>query len=609
MFCKKCGTQIPESATFCPGCGIASAAAVSVAVQQPAPDISNQETIAFTPVPEAVKETPVMAQTQQFQAPVQPVQPVQPIQPQVNYAPQPQERDSGKGRTALIVCISLVIVAILAVLAILLLPMLTGDAEEISGSSKRNHSKSSSETTAPADDRDYTIVESNPYYIDYVSADTYVLSASDTKYYSRAELAGMTRQQLYLAEREMYARYGGTFTDGDLAEFFNAKTWYTPDSPAANFNESRFTTTERVNLLLLRALLMERDGTSSTNPYTKVNGDVEGFILPYSDSSRIHKDDVKSLSEQELVIAYNEIYARKGYIFDDNDLQLYFSGKNWYNPTTLPGSFNTSVDLSEIEQDNYVCLQKCYDKVKGISFSAGSKFRNVYNAYYEYVCPSSDTQKISPWSLEGLDAEHLRIARNEIYARYGYSYNDSDFVEYFAQCSWYYPTVAPNKLEQIDLNDIEEYNVKLIQTFELNLELRVGKGSVDTKMSYYAKHDFMTMYLPNHWRDHCVCVKPTGLSGDLEFYEKYNHEDGYGGWIFTMKLVPTSQSIPSYSSKNVELVGYVTAPDGTEYYVLNVTPVYREDDFLEKVYELMCGEIGTIWASIEWKSGYTFTPA
>ena len=594
MFCKKCGTQIPESSGVCPKCG--TGAVTPVNVRDVKADPSNQETVAFTPVAAPEKAAPT------YSASAQP-----------SYNTQPTT-SGNKGRTGLIVCICVVLVAIFALLAVLVVPSLTGTTEEISGGSgsKRNHNNGnngSSVTSTEAAERNYTIVESNPYYIDYVSADTYVLSASDTKYYSRAELAGMTRQQLYLAERELFARYGGTFTDGDLAEFFNAKTWYTPDSPASNFNESRFTTIERVNLLLLRALLMERDGTSSTNPYTKLNSDVEGFVLPYSDSSHIRKEDVMYLSEQELVIAYSEIYARKGYIFDDYDLQLYFSGKNWYNPTTLPGSFNTAVDLSEIEQDNYSCLQKCRDKVKGIRFSAGSKFRNVYNAYSEYVCPSSDTQKINPWALESLDAEHLRIARNEIYARYGYSYNDSDFVEYFAQCSWYYPTVATNKLEQINLNDIEEYNVKIIQAFELNLEMRLGKGSIDTKMSYYAKHDFMTMYLPNHWRDHCVCVKPTGLSGDLEFYEKYNHEDGYGGWVFTMKLVPTSQSIPSYSSKNVELYGYVTAPDGTEYYVLKVTPVYREDDFLEKIYERMGSEIDTIFKSIEWKSGYSFTKA
>ena len=76
-----------------------------------------------------------------------------------------------------------------------------------------------------------------------------------------------------------------------------------------------------------------------------------------------------------------------------------------------------------------------------------------------------------------------------------------------------------------------------------------------------------------------------------------------------MELVPTSQSIPSYSDAYVELYGYVTKSDGSEYYVLKVTPIYRQDDYLDKIYELMESEIDTIFNSIEWKSGYTFTKA
>ena len=623
MFCKHCGALVFENTGICGICGAAVETEEIPASQAPASQIpasqipvsqipasqvsDKQETMVFTPIPEFPKVEMPIEQTQHFQAPVQP-QPV--YTPQPVSAPTAQTGESNKGRTALIVCICVVIVAILGVLAVLLLPMITGETEEISGSSKRIHNNnSSSVVSTEAAERNYTIVESNPYYIDYVSADTYVLSASDTKYYSRSELSGMTRQQLYLAERELFARYGGTFTDGDLAEFFNAKTWYTPDSPAANFNESRFTDIERVNLLLLRALLMERDGTASTNPYTKLNNNVEGFVLPYSDSSRINKNDVQNLSEQELAIAYSEIYARKGYIFDDNDLQLYFSGKNWYTPTTLPGSFNTAVDLSDIERDNYTCLQECQKKLQGVRFSSGNKYRDYYNTYSEYIFPSSSTYKIDPYEAKYLNEEQLMIARNEIYARYGYTYNLAELREYFMNCSWYYPTVPNGKLELIDLSDTEEYNVKMLQAFELNLKLRKGEGSVNTKMSYYAKHDFMTMYLPEHWRLHCVCVKPTGLSGNLEFYEKYNHDDGYGGWVFSMELVPTSQSIPYYSGQNVDVYGYVTAPDGTEYYVLKVTPTYREDDFLEKIYELMYSEVDTIFNSIEWKSGYTFTRA
>ncbi len=605
MFCPKCGTQIPDGAAFCTNCG--AEAQIPVPASKPMRDTSNQETMTFAPIPEPVQDVPpVQEYPQNYSA--HPTNAYTPpyTPPQPTYVP---EKKSGNGgRIAVIITICVLIVGLLAALVILVLPGLTGDVEDIDGGSSSRSNRRDPNNTATTGSQVVPLTDSNPYINDFISEDTYVLSASNSKYYSRAELAGMTRQQLYLAEREMFARYGGTFTDGDLVAFFNAKSWYTPDSPAENFNESRFTDIERVNLLLLRALLMERDGTASSNPYLKLNSDIEGFILRYTDSSRITKNDVKDLTEKELIIAYNEIYARKGYIFEDNDLQLYFSSKNWYTPSILPGSFNRDVDLNEIEQDNYACLQQCVEKVKGVRFSAGNKYKTCYNTYSEFICPSSDTTKLNPYDLRYMSSEELMIARNEIYARYGYVYSIAELREYFMNCSWYYPTVANGKLSLITLSATEEYNVKLLQAFELNEALENGNANPNTKMTYYAKHDFMTMYLPDHWRNNCICIKPTGLSGNLEFYEKYNQEKE-SGWLFTMELVPTSQGIPSYPSRYVEVIGRVTTPAGEEYYVLNIMPMSPNIAFLDEVYDLMKSQIATIYDSIEWKSGYTFTKA
>ena len=599
MFCPKCGAQIGSGSTFCPSCG---------ADTTPATKQATDETVVFTPVIDPSADFSQIFPNSATD-PQPGFQPEFPTAYQSDYPTEPEKSGNG-GRVALIVAICVLILGLLTTVVILFLPSLIGTVDDIddNGSNRRGSNKHTTSTSADSPE-EYTVPESNPYYIDFVSEDSYVLSASNAKYYSRSELSGMTRQQLFLAERELFARHGGTFTDGDLAQFFNAKSWYTPDSPADNFNESLFSDTERVNLLLLRALLMERDGTSASNPYCKLNNDVEGWILNFTDTSRITKDDIINLSEKEVVIAYNEILARKGYIFDDDELQLYFSGKNWYVPTLLPGSFNKDTELGEIERENYSCLQKYESKLKGVRFSAGNKFKDVYTSYMGYyLFPTSDSYKISPYDLQYMDAEELSIARNEIYARHGYSYNNSDFVEYFANCSWYYPTVETNRLDLIHLSDTEEYNVKIIQAFELNEKLKFGKGDPNTKMSYYAKHDYMTMYLPEHWRDNCICIKPTGLSGSLEFYEKYNEEKGYG-WVFTMDLVPTTESIPSYSGCHTEVYGTVTTPGGTSYYVLKITPTYREDRFLEHIYSLMLSQVDTIFASIEWKSGYSFTPA
>lgn len=616
MLCKQCGAMIPDGAPFCTICG----ATPNAAPAKPAVDTSNQETVAFTPVtpvtpPPAAPVTPTVEQTQYFEA-------QQPAAPQPTYQPayqessyqQPQSyeapKSSGnKNRGVIIAVIVVVLLALIgvAVAAVLILGNFGDDSGSDRGSRRNNSSIVSDDQAAETEgERSYELDESNLYYDQYVDAESYVLSAVETRYYSRSELSGMTRQQLYLAEREMFARYGCTFNDGDLDAYFSAKTWYTPDAPVGNFNESRMTDIERVNLTTLRAMLMEKDGTSSNNPYLRINNDIEGWILNSTDANRITKADVQDLDEKALTIAANEIYARRGYIFDDPELQMYFASKNWYVPEIPAAQFDPST-LSEIESENYTCLLACAEKRKGVKFSSGNKYQDYYY-YNDYIIYGSDTRAIDPYELSYLSEEALQLARNEIYARYGYSFTNKDMREYFMNQSWYYPTVVSSKLELIHLTKTELANVKMIQAFELNLKLAKGEGNPNTKMSYYAKHDYLTMYLPAHWQDNCICIKPDGLSGDLVFYEKYNYEDTYG-WLFTMALVPVEEGIPNYSGSRCELFGTVTTPEGAQYYVLRVSPSSDDWYYLEHVYDLMQSQIDTIWESIVWKSGYTFTPA
>ena len=62
-------------------------------------------------------------------------------------------------------------------------------------------------------------------------------------------------------------------------------------------------------------------------------------------------------NEQKLVIhlAKNEIYARHGYIFKNEDLYNYFMGCVWYNPTCKAEDFDDSV-LNEYEKANLEIL-------------------------------------------------------------------------------------------------------------------------------------------------------------------------------------------------------------------------------------------------------------
>lgn len=62
----------------------------------------------------------------------------------------------------------------------------------------------------------------------------------------------------------------------------------------------------------------------------------DDFILPDAPDHVYTKEELSELTQGELRIARNEIYARHGRTFKSDDLNQYFTGKSWYNGTIDP---------------------------------------------------------------------------------------------------------------------------------------------------------------------------------------------------------------------------------------------------------------------------------
>ena len=76
------------------------------------------------------------------------------------------------------------------------------------------------------------------------------------------------------------------------------------------------------------------------------------YILPDSSDRILTEKDLSGLSADELKKARNEITARHGRKFDDNELQKYFDSKSWYKGTIEPDDFDIYEMLSETERKN-----------------------------------------------------------------------------------------------------------------------------------------------------------------------------------------------------------------------------------------------------------------
>lgn len=68
-----------------------------------------------------------------------------------------------------------------------------------------------------------------------------------------------------------------------------------------------------------------------------------------------------------------------------------------------------------------------------------------------YFFPNSLDELLSESQLYGMSARELTLARNEIFARYGYTFKRQDLQEYFNTKSWYHadPNVNPDTISSI----------------------------------------------------------------------------------------------------------------------------------------------------------------
>ncbi len=120
------------------------------------------------------------------------------------------------------------------------------------------------------------------------------------------------------------------------------------------------------------ALLEERMPYYQRSAYCSEIGDYWENVREVRDiacrTEPLYETDQRYLSRDELAdepplvihLAKNEIYARHGYIFQNEDLYNYFMGCIWYTPTTAPADFDDGV-FNEYEKANLELLSSMDD--------------------------------------------------------------------------------------------------------------------------------------------------------------------------------------------------------------------------------------------------------
>lgn len=105
------------------------------------------------------------------------------------------------------------------------------------------------------------------------------------------------------------------------------------------------------------------------------------------------------------------------------------------------------------------------------SYSNQTSSSNNTNSTYtsnssEYILPNSDKSLITREELQKFTKEQVRMACNELYARHGRKFQDSNIQAYFNSKSWYRGTIEPNAFNEDVFNEYEKKNKDIIVTYE-----------------------------------------------------------------------------------------------------------------------------------------------
>jgi YARHG domain len=187
------------------------------------------------------------------------------------------------------------------------------------------------------------------------------------------------------------------------------------------------------------------------------------LLFKDSDVRYLSRAELETLSADQLHIARNEIFARRGRFFKDDALRAYFLQFPWYRPHAW------EVPLSPVEYANVALIQSVEEANLGsasearVAASRGIAGPLPAQTQAENGDPFADPGRrhLTPEQLQGLSADQLAIVRNQIFARRGRYFKDDWLRTYFSQFPWYRPYAW-----EVPLSPLEQANVKLVQSLE-----------------------------------------------------------------------------------------------------------------------------------------------
>jgi hypothetical protein len=196
--------------------------------------------------------------------------------------------------------------------------------------------------------------------------------------------------------------------------------------------------------LLASTVVVGSAGTASAAP---------GEKYPQTRTRVLSTSEVAEMSTSQRRYAINEIYARHGLLFGDMALRQQFLKFNWYKPQPGQTMASTRAKFTRVERQNIERLglarelEMAATKADDYEDPGATRYVSPYagtsKAWKGEQYPETRLVKLSRDDIASMTEAQKRDARNEMYARNSYVFQNMTLRKQFLGLSWYKP--KPNR--------------------------------------------------------------------------------------------------------------------------------------------------------------------
>ncbi len=200
------------------------------------------------------------------------------------------------------------------------------------------------------------------------------------------------------------------------------------------------------------------------------SGFEDGYEEDYSGLFVINTDDLICLTDivyksfymyyegdgngdEHAKMSENTQFEEAEYSYDFSTTSNGFKLTNYTASLSNDFSTTTYSNLTNYQEGNY--------ELKNGKFVCDKKlpFKGATNGMFFYA----SCKKLTDGELKNASKGQLKIMRNEIFARHGFTFKTDKMKKYFEDCEWFKATKNDVNSE---LSDIENANIKLISSYE-----------------------------------------------------------------------------------------------------------------------------------------------